>query len=227
MSGRKGETMAVTKHKQASQAAGCHQTAFCSQPVSGFHRQNQAWKPPSAQAVGLSMLPLEPCWGSGWSGDTRSVGLSGLFKGRGLVGLLGLPDGVENTPPDIRHGSHRDGMALAFSPLALVILLGPGFLERTLPGKLKHRIAPGLDAAQPSMGFLVRPALEQDWRGARQVLKAAGAMVARAVITHFGEHARRETGARSRPRLEELGVLMPRKKACDLLVVVSNCLHQR
>ena len=226
MSGRKGETMAVTKHKQASQAAGCHHTAFCSQPVSGFHGQNQAWKPPSAQAVGLSMLPLEPCWGSGWSGDTRSVGLSGLFKGRGLIGLLGLPDGVENARPDIGQGSHRDGMALAFSPLALVILLGPGFLERTLPGKLLQGIAPGLDAAQPSMGFLVRPALEEDWRGARKGLKAAGALVARAVITHFGEHARRETGARSWQSLEELVVLMHQKKALNLLIIVSNLLHQ-
>jgi hypothetical protein len=183
-------------------------------------------QPRSAQAVGLSMLPLEPCWGNGWSGDTRSVGLSGLFKGRGVIGLLRLPDGVENARPDIGQGSHRDGMALAFSPLALVILLGPGDLLRTLPGKLRHRIAPGLDAAQPSMGFLVRPALEEDWRGARKGLKAAGALVARAVITHFGEHARRETGARSWQSLEELVVLMHQKKAFDLLVVVSNLLHQ-
>src|SRR6266849_10837695 len=180
MSGRKGETMAVTKHKQASQAAGCHHTAFCSQPVSGFHGQNQAWKPPSAQAVGLSMLPLEPCWGSGWSGDTRSVGLSGLFKGRGVIGLLGLPDGVENARPDIGQRADRDGMALALGPLALVILFGPGFLLGTLPGKLVQGIAPGLDTAQAPMGFLIRPALEEHRRRASQSLQTAGALIAAA-----------------------------------------------
>src|SRR5215472_10630255 len=114
--GRKGETMAVTKHKQASQAAGCHQTAISSQPVSGFHHQNQAWKPRSTQASGLRMLPLEPSWGSGWSSGTRSVCLPSLLKGRGLIWLLRLPDGIENARPDIGQRSDRNGMAFALGP---------------------------------------------------------------------------------------------------------------
>jgi hypothetical protein len=111
----------------------------------------------------------------------------GLLKGGGVIGLLLLPQSVENARPDIGQGSHRDAMALALGPFALVILLGPGFLVRTLPGKLMQGIAPGFDAAQASMRFLVRPALEQDGRGAGERLPAPGAVIAAAVIAAFGQ----------------------------------------
>jgi hypothetical protein len=227
MSGQKGETMAGRKHKQASQAAGCHHTAFCSQPVSGFHRQNQAWKPRRVQAVGLRMLPREPGLGSGWSGDTRSVGLSGLLKRRGVIGLLLLPDGVENARPHVCQGSHRDGMALSLSSFALIILLGPDFLVRTRPAKLLQGIAPGLDTAQPAMRDLLRPALKKNWRGAGESLPTAGTFIAAAVIAAFGQQTRSETFASSWQGLEELAVGMPQKKAFDLLVIVSNLLEER
>jgi len=103
-------------------------------------------------------------------GLVERMGLPGRFKGRGVIGLLGLPDGIENARLDIGQRPDRDGMALALGLLALVILPGPGFLVRTLPGKLVQGIAPGLDAPQSAMRFLVRPALEEDGRSPSQSL---------------------------------------------------------
>jgi hypothetical protein len=170
--------MAVTKHEQASQAAFCHQSVGLVQPVSGLSHQKQAWKPHSQQAVGLRKHSLEQCWERSWSGDPKSVGLPGLLKGGGLIGLPLLPDRIENARPDIGQGSYRETMAFAFSSFALIILLGPGFLESTLPGKLLQGIAPGLDATQPSVRFLIRPALKEDWRGASESLQAACTLIA-------------------------------------------------
>src|SRR6266852_506007 len=225
MRGRKGETMAVTKQKQASQPASCYQTVCCSHPLSGFHRRRQADQRRSAQAVGLRMFRREPFKGSAWSGDTRSMGLPGLFKCRGLIRFLRLPDGVEHACPDIGQGSDRDAMAFALSPFPLVVLFGPGFLVSALPGKLVQSIAPGLDAAQASMRFLVRPTLEEDRRGASESLQTARALITLPIIPEFSQQARSETCPSSGQGLEEFEVLMDQKKALNLLVIVSNLLH--
>jgi hypothetical protein len=159
-------------------------------------------------------------------GLAERMRLPGLLKERGLIRLLGLPDSVENACPDIGQGSDGDGMALALGPLALVILLGPRFLERALPGKLVQGIAPGLDTAQPTMGLLVRPALEEDGRCTSQGLQTAGVHVSAAIITHFGQQARSKTRSSSWQRGEELAVGMDQKKALNLLVVLGNLLEQ-
>jgi len=147
----KGEMKTVTRHEQVSQADCCTQSVRCTQFLSGVPRRKQLGQWRSVQAIGPRKLRREPGWKSGWSGDARSMGLPGLCKSRGVIGLLRLPDGVENARPDIGQGSDRDGMALALSPLALIILFGPGFLERTLPSELVQGVAPGLDTAQSAM----------------------------------------------------------------------------
>jgi hypothetical protein len=88
-------------------------------------------------------------------------------------------------------------------------------------------IAPGLNATQPAMRFLIHPALEEDRRGAGKRLPAPGAVIAAAVITAFGQQARSETFASSRQGLEELAVGMLQKKAFDLLVVIRDLFYQR
>jgi len=203
MNGQERETMGARKQEQASQAAYCH------------------------PSIGLRKLALEPSWERSWSGNTKSMSLSGLLKDRRLIGLLRLPDGVENTRPNIGQSSDRDGMALTLGSLALVILLRPGFLMGTLPGKLVQGIAPGLDAAQPAMRFLVRPALEEDGRGASQGLQAARTVITAAVVAQFGQQSRSKTRSSSWQSLEELAVGMPQKKAFDFLVIVSNLPEKR
>ncbi len=218
--------MAARKHKGASQAASCPQSVCYSPPLSGLYHWKQVGQRQSAQAVGLSMFRRERCWGRSWLGDPRSMGLPGLLKGRGLIRLLRLPDSVENTRPNIGQGSDRDGMAFALGSFALVILPGPGFLESTRPAKLVQGIAPGLDAAQPSMSFLVCPALKEDRRGASEGLQTARALITVPIIPKFSQQARSETYSSSRQGLEEFEVLMDQKKALNHLVIVSNLLHQ-
>ena len=228
MSSRKGETMAVRKHKEAAQAASCHQSVCYSQPLSGFHHRKQVGQWRSTQAVGLRMSRRERGFGKSRSGDARSMSLPGLLKGRSLIWLLRLPDGIEreNARPSICQGSDRDGMALALGSFALIILLGPGFLKSTLPSKLLQGAAPGLDAAQASMRFLVRPALEEDGRGAGESLQAAGAVVAIPIITQFSQQARRETFASSRQGLEQLAVGMHQKRRSISLSYSAICLSR-
>ena len=227
MSGRKGETMTARKHEEASQAASCHQSMCGIQPLPSFHRRKQVGEPENAQAVGLRMDRPEHSWRRCWSGNTPGMSLPGLLKGRRLIWFLRLPNGIENARPNIGQGTDGNGMALALDPLALVILLGPGFLVGTLPGELVQGIAPGLDATQPPMRFLIRPALEENGRGSREGLQTAGTVVAAAVVAHFGQQSRSETRPSSWQSLEELPVGMTQKKALNLLIVVSNLLEKR
>jgi hypothetical protein len=141
----------------------------------------------------------------------------------GLLVVLSLePDGKENPHPDIGQSTHCNRMTLAFGSFALVILLRPGFRACALPGKLLQDVAQGFDAAQPSMGFLIGPALEEDGRGSGKRLQARGIVVARPVVADFSQQPRSETFARPWQGLEELAVLMHQKKAFDLLV---GCCH--
>lgn len=156
-------------------------------------------------------------WESGGSGHTRSMSQSGLLKGSALIGLVGLPNGVENARPDISQSADGDRMALAFGSLALIILFGPGFLPGTLSGKLMQGVVPGLDTAQPTVGLLIRPALEEDRGGASQGLQTAGALITAAILAHFDQQSRGDTGSGSGQSLEELAAGMTQKKALNML----------
>jgi hypothetical protein len=174
--------MHSTRHDQVYHAAQCCQAASLSVTalsLRGLKRTCQVESPKKARflaSVECDQHELESLVGS------ASMLLLCAFKGRGLIRLLAFPDSIENAYPDIGQGTDGDSMALALSPLALVILLGPGFLERTLPGELVQRIAPELDSAQAAMGFLIRPALEENRRRASQSLQNAGIRVSAAVI---------------------------------------------
>ena len=155
-------------------------------------KQKQAYQQRKLLAGDLGFV-LRLWWESSGSGDTRSMCQPGLLKGGALIRLLGLPDRVKNTRPHIGQSSDGHTMALTFGSLALIVLFGPGFLLRTLPGKLVQGVAPGLATAQPTVGCLIRPALEEDRGGASQCLQTAGALIATAILAHFGQQARSKT----------------------------------
>src|SRR5215468_2686515 len=159
--------------------------------------------------------------------DTPGMGALSSFKGGGLVQLPFLPNGQEDACPNIGQGTNGHRMTLAFSSFAPVVLPGPGFPSPTAVSKLIKRVAPGLNAAQSSMGFLVRPALVENRRGASKSLQAAGALIAVPVVTHFRQQARSETCSSSRQRQEELAVGMAQKKALNLLVILIDLFEER
>src|SRR6266849_9651954 len=152
--------------------------------------------------------------------------LLGSLKRCCLVALVLEPHGMDHPYPHIGESTHGDGVTFPFLPLALIVLQCPWFAERRLPGELLQGIAQRFDATQASMRFLVRPALEEDWRGAGEGLQTAGAFIAGPVVADFSQQTRSETLTGSWQSLEELEVFMRQKKAFDLLVVVSNLLHQ-
>src|SRR5437588_8059847 len=76
--------------------------------------------------------------------------LCGL-KGDRLITAMMDPHGEDDPDPHIGQCSHGDRMTFAFRALALVILPGPRFTLRGLPGKLVQRIAQRFDAAQATM----------------------------------------------------------------------------
>src|SRR5712692_1086694 len=75
------------------------------------------------------------------------------LKGGCLIALVMHPHGKDDPDPDIGKCSHGHGMAFAFRSFALVIVSGPRFTLRRLPGKVLQSIAQGFDAAQATIRF--------------------------------------------------------------------------
>jgi hypothetical protein len=83
-------------------------------------------------------------------------------------------------------------MAFPFLALALILLQGPWFAERRLPGELLQSIAQRFDAGIAPMRFGIGATLKQDGRGSGQGLQTSGMVVACAIIPDFCQQARRK-----------------------------------
>ena len=108
-----------------------------------------------------------------------------LLKGSRLIAVVMHPHGEDDPDPHIGKGTDSHRMAFAFSSFAVVVLLGPWFTLRRLPGELMQAIAQGLDAAQSPMRFSVHAALKEHGRGPCQSLQTAGIPVAASIIADF------------------------------------------
>lgn len=161
------------------------------------------------------------------SSDAQGMSPSSRLKSGAPIQLSGLPDGEENPCLTIGQGTNCHCMTLALSSFPLVVLRGPGFPPPAPIGKLEKRIAPGLNASQPSMGFLVHPALIEDWRGPVQSLQTTGTGVSVPVVPHFSQQARSETRTSSWQRQKELAVGMAQKKTFDLFVILLDLSQER
>ena len=98
-----------------------------------------------------------PCLGS-----AASMSLSGRRKDRGIIAGVSVPHAIENAQPDVGERPQRDRMTLAFRPLALVVVVGPGFLLSTSAGQLIERVAQRLEASVATMSLAIVPALVED-----------------------------------------------------------------
>src|SRR5215469_13180137 len=86
-----------------------------------------------------------------WSGGSGGMLTLGGHKGRSFIGFFLDPHGEQDAHPDIGQGSDGHTMTLALAAFALVVVLGPRFLLRTLPGKLMQGEEPRLDAGKAVM----------------------------------------------------------------------------
>src|SRR6266550_4038364 len=123
-------------------------------------------------------------------GNFACMLLLGLLKGGRLIALMTHPHGEDDPNPHVGKRAHGYRMAFAFSSFALVILPGPWFTLRRLPGELMQSVAQGFDAPQAAMRFGVHAALKQHGRGSPQSLQTAGTLVAAAIIADFGQQSR-------------------------------------
>src|ERR1700694_1405767 len=149
-----------------------------------------------------------------------------LLKGGGLIAAAMGPQGKDDPDPHIGKCPHGNGMAFALSSFALIIVFGPGFALRRLPGKLIKRIAQGFNAAQSAMRFGVHAALIEHGRGSPQCLQTAGCLIARPVIADLGKQPGSQAASCTWQALKELMILMGQKKGVDLLVILSNLFQE-
>jgi hypothetical protein len=76
--------------------------------------------------------------GGVWPGRMRPFG---RFKGRGLIVGLVHPHAIDDAHPDIGQSADRHTVRFALRAFALIIVPGPGFLPRRLPGELVQGVA--------------------------------------------------------------------------------------
>ncbi len=160
--------MSSTRHEQVYHAAHRRQAASLPLTASRLRGLKKACQVEGEKTAGLFAVQESFIPRSWRSGSARRVQLSGLLKQSGLIALVFHPDRKKDSRPDVGQSTNGDGMALAFCSFSLVILPSPRFKACALPGELVKRIAQRLDTAQASMGLVVRPALEKDWRSAAE-----------------------------------------------------------
>jgi hypothetical protein len=149
------------------------------------------------------------------------MGLSHCQKGGSVIGSVLQPHGINDPNPEVGQGSYRHAMALPFSPLALVELPSPGFPQGGLPGELVEGIEPGLHTRIALVGFAIVATLVGHRRGARQGLDAASPSISFLVIPPF----RQEPESQVLPspwQATEKGVIRVQvEKTVNLLQAVS------
>src|SRR5438874_11934903 len=154
-------------------------------------------------------------------GNFACMLLLGLLKGGRLIALMMQPHGEDDPDPHIGQCSYRHRMAFAFSSFALIILPGPRFTLRRLPGESMQVVAQGFDTAQAAMRFGVHAALKQHRRGTSQSLQTAGIVVTAAIIADFGQQSWGQVLACTWQARKDGVILMGQKKGGNLLVILS------
>src|SRR5207247_1523327 len=139
------------------------------------------------------------------------------FKGAGLIRLLLVPNSKDDPDPQVGQGSHRFGVTFPLLALASVVVLGPGFALRTLPGKLLQRVAQRFDTGIAAMRLGIVAAFIGNGRRACQSLQTGRFRIPCAIIADFSEQSRSQSLSRSGKTAEDLVVFMHQKKTLNLL----------
>src|SRR5260370_13772514 len=224
---KRGGEMSSTGHEPVYHAAHACQAASLS--LTGARLRGLFWACPVESQKNAGVLALV-------ERDQRELGplsrwacmlLLCVLKGGRLIALVMQPHGKDDPDPHIGKRANGERMAFAVCSFALIIVSGPRFALRGLPGKLVQGIAQRFDTRHPAMRFGVHPALKQHGRGSSQCLQTACILVALAIIADFGQQARGQAFACTRQARKDLMVLMSQKKGANLLIILSNLLNQR
>lgn len=149
------------------------------------------------------------------SSNSLGVKLASVLEGGSLVALRFVPHGVHQPDPNVGQGANGNRMAFALFPFALVVLQGPGFALRGLPGKLMQSIAQRFDTGRASVNAGIRPTLKDHRRGACQGLQAGRIGVALPVITNFCQQPRNQAFSGSRQAFKDRAVGVT-QKSCSM-----------
>src|SRR5260221_12667404 len=190
--------MISTRHEQGYHAAQRCQAASLSLTALRWRGLFWACQVESPKNVGFLALLEGDQHEQGPLGRSACMLLLCMLKGSRLIAAPIGPQGKDDPDPDIGKRPHGDGMAFAFSPFALVVIFGPGFTLRRLPGELMKRVTQRFDATQSAMCFGVHPALIEHRRGSSQSLQTPGRLVAFAIIADFCQQSRSQTFACTR-----------------------------
>src|SRR5258708_6275109 len=107
----------------------------------------------------LPFLSRPACTGKGEGGyATRRARVHWATSKTALVGFSLVPHGEDDAHPHVGQGTHRHTMAFPLPAFAVVVVLGPGFLLSTLPGKLLQGVAQRLETIKALMHFGIRAA---------------------------------------------------------------------
>src|SRR6266567_8424315 len=79
-------------------------------------------------------------------GSAACMLLARLLKHYGLIAGSALPHSKDDAYPHVCQGTNGHAMGLALCPLTLILVFGPAFLSRRLPGKLVENITQRLQA---------------------------------------------------------------------------------
>ncbi len=180
----------------------------------------------ATKCVESSLQPRSRQWLDGESGRSSSMLPLRLLKNGSVIALVMHPQSKDDSDPDVGKRSHRNGMAFALRSFALIVLPGPCFTLRRLPGKLLQGIAQRFDTAQSPMRFGVGSTLIQHWRGASQCLQEAFILIARPVFADLCQQSWSQALASSWQAGKEIMVLMSQKKGVNLLVILRNLLNE-
>lgn len=102
---------------------------------------------------------------------------------------------VDSIPPTLLGQQAAVCVTFPFFAFAVIVVSGPRFGSRTLPGKLMHRIPQRFDTGMPAVGLGILSTFVEDESGPGQRLQAHHACVARRIIANFSEQTRIESSS--------------------------------
>ncbi len=209
-----------TEHEEVYHAASWRQAASLSLTPCRLHDGKRACSLKGKKRGGFasqSLASLSRCWGM--------RALSSQEGGR-LIALVLPPYGKDDSCPNVGEGAYGFGVTFALNSFSLIVVPGPRFTLRGLPGELMQGIAQRFTTSIASVRFRIRSTLKDDWGGGRSGGKTAGISIAIPIIPNFCQQSGSKAFSCTWKGTEDFLVFMREKKLFDHLVDLRDLLNQ-